>query len=86
MSRGIVDGINENEGGDLSVEQGIGQFGLYVNVIIIRELFVKYLEFWIDSFVDGTTDIVVIKLSKKQPLGTDKFLHCSMMVLAVKSE
>jgi hypothetical protein len=75
LSRGIVDGINEKEGSDLSVEQGIGQFGFYVNVAIPGVLVVKCLEFWIDSFVDGTTDVRVVKLSKKQPLCTDYFFH-----------
>lgn len=71
LTRGVVDGIGEGEGSDVSVEEVIGQLRVGMDVAIPGHVVVNDHQFVVHPFVDGVAQRRIFVMSEQEALGTD---------------
>ena len=71
LTRGVVDGIGEGEGSDVSVEEVIGQLRVGMDVAIPGHVVVNDHQFVVHPFVDGVAQRRIFVMPEKEPLCTD---------------
>ena len=71
LTRGIVDGIGEGEGSDVSVEEVIGQLRGGMDVAIPGHVVVNDHQFVVHPFVDGVAQRRIFVMSVKESLCAD---------------
>ena len=71
LTRGVVDGIGEGEGSDVSVEEVIGQLRDGMDVAIPGHVVVNDHQFVVHPFVDGVAQRRIFVMSVKEPLCAD---------------
>ena len=71
LTRGVVDGIGEGEGSDVSVEEVIGQLRGGMDVAIPGHVVVNDHQFVVHPFVDGVAQRRIFVMSEKEPLCAD---------------
>lgn len=71
LTRGVVDGIGEGEGSDVSVEEVIGQLRVGMDVAIPGHVVVNDHQFVVHPFVDGVAQRRIFVMPEKEPLCAD---------------
>ena len=71
LTRGIVDGIGEGEGSDVSVEEVIGQLRVGMDVAIPGHVVVNDHQFVVHPFVDGVAQRRIFVMSEQESLCAD---------------
>ena len=71
LTRGVVDGIGEGEGSDVSVEEVIGQLRVGMDVAIPGHVVVNDHQFVVHPFVDGVAQRRIFIMSVKESLCAD---------------
>ena len=71
LTRGVVDGIGEGEGSDVSVEEVIGQLRDGMDVAIPGHVVVNDHQFVVHPFVDGVAQRRIFVMSVKESLCAD---------------
>ena len=71
LTRGVVDGIGEGEGSDVSVEEVIGQLRVGMDVAIPGHVVVNDHQFVVHPFVDGVAQRRIFVMSVKESLCAD---------------
>ena len=71
LTRGVVDGIGEGEGSDVSVEEVIGQLRVGMDVAIPGHVVVNDHQFVVHPFVDGVAQRRIFVMSEQESLCAD---------------